>query len=380
MLGNRKLILDTFCEVHDLLQEYADGEFWDFSTHELVPNAVYLISKKEISKNRDRIRTIVENNLATVIFSNPAEGSETLIGQLRLCNMTDLALTGQLLLLGGGAMDTRWQYHEYASFMPKILDYEENIEAASRSDEIYSKTSKPYKFLFFNGRMRPHRKYLIESFRLTGLLDQSLWTCLDSKGVVSRHVKLMYEGKDLMHTAQDIKYLDPYYEVDRYSPQINTVKNNSFVKYELFQDTWGEIYIKAEPYIDSYFSLVTETVFDYPYSFRTEKIWKPIAMGHPWIAVANCGYYRDMHNQGYRTLGHLLDESFDLIDHSQDRIERIAQVVEDLCRQDLSSFLATAEETCKYNQQRHAEHRIESRNQFSKKFFQFINKHINERP
>jgi hypothetical protein len=373
MLGNRKLILDTFCEVYDLLHEYADGEFWDFSTHELIPSAVYLISKKEISKNRDRIRTIIENNLATVIFSNPAEGSETLIGQLRLCNMTDLAMSGRLLLLGGGAMDTRWRYHEYASFMPKILDYEENIAAASRSDEIYSKILKPYKFLFFNGRMRPHRKYLLENFRLNGLLDQSLWTCLDSKGVASRYIKLMHEGRDLMHTAQDIKYLDPHYEVDRYSTQIDTVKNNSFVKYELFQDTWGEIYIKAEPYIDTYFSLVTETIFDYPHSFRTEKIWKPIVMSHPWICASNTGFYRDIKNQGYRTFGHLVDESFDQIDNSQDRIERIAQVVEDLCRQDLAQFLATAEETCKHNQQHYAEMRIKVRKEFPTKFFEFVN-------
>jgi hypothetical protein len=379
MLGNRKLILDTFCEVYDLLHKYADGEFWDFSTHELVPNAVYLISKKEISKNRDRIRTIIENNLATVVFSNPAEGSETLIGQLRLCNMTDLALAGQLLLLGGGAMDSRWQYHEYASFMPKILDYDENIAACARTDEIYSRINKPYKFLFFNGRMRPHRKYLLERFDLSGLLNQAIWTNLDTKTVTSRSIKLMHNGEDLLHRSRDIRYLDPHYEVERYRAQIGTPKNNSFIKYELFKDTWGEIYIEAEPYVDTYFSLVTETVFDYPHSFRTEKIWKPLVIGHPWIAVANRGYYQDLQNQGYRTLSYLIDESFDQIDNSQDRIERIAQVVEDLCRQDLTSFLSAAEETCKYNQQRHAEHRIESRTQFPEKFFQFINKHINER-
>lgn len=374
-----KLVLDTFCEVYDLLKDYADAEFWDFGQHELVPGAVYLISKKEIQAHRERIRHIVENNLATVVFSNPAEGSETLIGQLYLCGVSDLALNGRMLLLGGGDMDARWKFFEYASFMPKILDYDENIEAVRRGAEIYSKTDKPYKFLFLNGRMRPHRKYLIERFDLSGLLNQAIWTNLDTKTATSRTIKFMHEGQDLLYRPRDIKYLEPKYEVDRYRAQIGTPKNNSFIKYELFKDTWGEIYIEAAPYIDTYFSLVTETVFEYPHSFRTEKIWKPLVMGHPWICAANRGYYRDMHNQGYRTLGHLIDESFDLLDNNQDRIERISQVVEDLCRQDLPSFLAAAEETCKYNQQRHAEHRIESRNQFPEKFFQFINKHINER-
>jgi len=374
-----KLVLDTFCEVHDLLKNYADAEFWDFGQHELIPGAVYVISRKEIQAHKERIRQIIENNQATVVFSNPAEGSETIIGQMHLCGVTDLALDGRMLILGGGDMDDRWKFFEYASFMPKILDYDENIEAVKRGAEIYTKTNKPYKFLFLNGRMRPHRKYLIERFDLSGLLSQSIWTNLDTKAATSRTIKLIHNGEDLLYRPREVKYLDPKYEVNRYRPQIGTPKNNSFIKYELFQDSWGEIYIEPAPYIDTYFSLVTETIYDYPYTFRTEKIWKPVVMGHPWICVSNRGFYRDIRNQGYRTLEHLIDESFDLIDNSQDRIERTAQVVEDLCRQDLVSFLAAAEETCKYNQQRHAEHRIQSRSEFPKQFFQFITHHFNER-
>jgi hypothetical protein len=146
----------------------------------------------------------------------------------------------------------------------------------------------------------------------------------------------------------------------------------------LFKHTWGEIYLRAEPYIDTYFSLVTETVFDYPYSFRTEKIWKPIAMAHPFVAVANRGYYRDLHNLGFQTFGHMIDESFDQIDSSQDRIERISAVVEDLCQQDLASFLKECYNTCKYNQQHLTHMRSEVRNEFPTRFKQFIAPYINE--
>ena len=143
----------------------------------------------------------------------------------------------------------------------------------------------------------------------------------------------------------------------------------------IFNQTWGEIYIEPEPYIDTYFSVVTETIFDYPHSFRTEKIWKPIAMAHPWIAASNFGYYRDMHNLGFRTFGHLVDESFDLIENNQSRISRIADVVEDLCRQNLSEFLLAAEDTCKYNQQ-HLQHmRTQVRKEFPERFFQFLKKY-----
>jgi hypothetical protein len=373
-----KLIVDTFSEVHDLLAPYADAEFWDFGTHDVVPGAVYLISRKEFGKHSARIREIVETDLAHVIFSNPAEGSETLIGQVRQCGIADLALDKKIPLLGGGAMDARWSYLEYASFMPKILDYDENILAQDRAKEIYTKLDKPYKFLFLNGRMRPHRKYLLERFDLAGLLDQAIWSNLDAKGATSRTIKFEHNGENLLYKPRTIKYLDPKYEVDRYRPQINLPKTNEFVKYELFQDTWGEIYIEPAPYIDTYFSLVAETVFDYPHSFPTEKIWKPIVMGHPWICAANYGFYRDMRNQGYRTFGHLIDESFDLIESSQDRIERIGQIVEDLCHQDLVQFVLAAEETCKYNQQHYANERVRVRQEFPQRFIQFVNQHFYE--
>lgn len=374
MQKNFKLVVDNFCEVFDLLEPIADDSFWDFNQHNFVPGAVYVVGRGEFGKHRHRFKEIASTGQAHVIFSNPAEGSETLIGQCHIMGITDLALNGTIPLLGGGAMDDRWTYLEYASFMPKILDYEENITAASASKKIYTQLEKPYKFLFLNGRMRPHRKFLLEKFQLSGLLDSAIWTNLDSSAGPGRRIKLMHNGENLIPKPMPIHYLDPKYEVERYRQYINQPKEKNFVKYELFQDTWGEIYISPEPYIDSYFSLVTETVFDYPYSFRTEKIWKPIVMGHPFVVAANSGFYRDLHNNGYRTFGHLIDERFDLIENSQQRIERIEQVVNDLCRQNLVEFLKSAQEICEHNQLRYAEHRIQERKAFPEKFLNFVNR------
>lgn len=379
MLGNRKLVLDTFCEVYDLLEPWMDHDFWDFSTHEIIPDAVYLVSRKEVLKNLDKVRAVAESGQALLIFSNPAEGSETLAGQAANARIQDLAHDKKILIIGGGDMDARWPCLQYDSFLPKILDYDENLAAASRSDEIYSKSVKPYKFLFLNGRTRPHRKYLLEQFKLSGLLDSSLWTNLDTTVSHTRHLKLIYKNQDLIRSPSTIQILPSKYEYVDYADPMDPVADNvSFVKNYLFKHTWGEIYLSADPYIDTYFSLVTETVFDYPYSFRTEKIWKPIAMGHPFIAVANQGYYRDLHQLGFKTFGHVIDESFDLIESSQERIERIAQVVEDLCQQDLASFLEQCYNVCKYNQNHLAEMRQKVRQEFPNRFTQFITPYINE--
>lgn len=360
MLGNRKLVLDTFCEVYDLLKPWADEEFWNFQEHiaqgKFVPGAIYLIGRQQFHVNVDRIRQLVDQ--VHIILSNPAEGSDTLRTHCTsVWAVNDLVHANKLLLIGGGDMDHSWTCLQYDSFLPKILDYEENLHECSRITEIYNKTHKPYKFLFLNGRSRGHRQYLINRFSNSQLLDQSIWTNLDVKN-------------------GPINYLDPGYEVDQYSKNVNQSVNDQFVKLKLFDNEWGEIYLKAEPYIDSYFSVVTETVFNYPYSFRTEKIWKPIAIGHPWIAVANQGYYRDLHNLGFQTFGHVIDESFDSMENNQDRLERIAQVIEDLCRQDLASFLKECYNVCKYNQQHLAEMRQQVRQEFPTRFEQFIQQHL----
>ena len=372
MLGNCKLVLDTFCEVYDLLKPYADEEFWDFENHEVINGAVYLIGRRQFQLNVDRIKDLILSNKCRIILSNPAEGSETLRGQCMFLGVTELVQQHRMLLIGGGDMDDSWPCLPYDSFLPKILDYQENIDNIQRAN-IFEKTQKPYKFLFLNGRMRPHRKYLLESFQLRGLLDQALWTILDHRDSASRNLQLWHNGVDLMREVRPVKYLDPYYEVEQYQQHINRATDDRFKKHALFNNTWGEIYLKAEPYEDTYFSLVTETVYDYPYSFRTEKIWKPIAIGHPFIAVANAGYYRDLHNLGFETFGHIIDESFDSIEDDRSRLNRIVQIVEDLSRQDLASFLKECYNRCKYNQQHLAEMRIKVRKEFPDRFFQFIN-------
>jgi hypothetical protein len=357
MLSNRKLVLDTFCEVHDLLEPWADDEFWDLAQHEPVPGAIYLIGRQQMIANAPLVREMAESGNFVIVHSNPAEGSETLKGKCYSYGIDQLVLDQKILLLSGGDMAPEWPYMLFDSFLPKILDYDENILAIDRARDIFTKTVKPYKFLFLNGRSRPHRVYLLQ--RLQHLLQQTLWTNLDSH-------------------AGAIQTLPQQYEFDFYQSRVASAGTEGFVKYQLFNNDWGEIYLKAEPYADTYFSVVTETVFDYPYSFRTEKIWKPIAMGHPWIAVANAGYYRDMRRLGFRTFDSVIDESFDTIENNQDRLERIAQVVEDLCRQDLVSFLQECYNTCKYNQQHLAEMRVRVREEFPGRFHQFIQQHCHD--
>jgi hypothetical protein len=384
MLDNRNLVIDTMSEVYAELSPYAIAEFWNFSEHEPIPNSVYVLGRQQVVENVDKFKRLAEDPAYTMVFGNSAEGSSTLIAQLRVLGLEELVLNNKILLISGGELETQYPYMLHEHFLIRILDYEENIEQMKRTEEIFSKTNKPYKFLFLNGRARPHRKYLWEHFKRQGLLDNSLWTVLDSRPTVVRNFNF-YEGDvNVMATNTPLQSLPTQYEVDRYRNDQRDPDewswagppNRTFVKNDLFNNQWGEIYLNADPYIDTYFSIVTETVYDYPYSFRTEKIAKPLAMGHPWICATSRGWYRDIQNLGFQTFGHVIDESFDLIENDQDRMNRIITVVQDLCQQDLASFLQECYNICKYNQQHLAEMRQQVRQEFPNRFKQFIQQHL----
>jgi hypothetical protein len=170
-----------------------------------------------------------------------------------------------------------------------------------------------------------------------------------------------------------IRLLPPEYEIPRARPNLKPSLNSGFVKHELFGNTWGDAIVNPQAYMDTCFSLVSETIFDYPYTFRTEKIWKPMIMCHPFVVAANAGYYRDLKNAGFRTFGNLIDESFDMIDNAQDRADAVVAAVKDICYNGASSFLTAAREVCKYNYQHLREHNARERNRLPQNLIVYLN-------
>lgn len=376
------LRIDTFSLVYDLLKSQAVEEFWEFADCKLVAGSTYIIGRKQLVENIDRVVEMCNSPDYTVIFDGAAEGSWTLQEQLRILKLDTLCQQGKLLVIGGGDMPPDYCYMSHEHFINVFLGYEQNVESMKNIDLIFTKKQKPYNFLFLNGRARPHRKYLWHKFNINGLLEKSLWTMLDPRPINKTLLKFDDNQHYPLSQTTPIQVLPKHYEVEQYRSVDYTINNpqRQFVKMDMFNNTWGEVYLQSEPYIDSYFSLVTETIFEESnYSFRTEKIVKPLAQGHPFIVAANYGYLRDLKKLGFKTFGHLIDESFDLIDDPQARIDRIADLVQDLCQQDLVSFLDSCYSTCKYNQHHLIELRQQLREEFPQRFFNFI-EHYSERP
>lgn len=366
MLGNRKIIVDEWAEVWDLLKSAADDSFWQWPA-ELDPEVTYIVGRVALKENWQAITDWATEHPGHIIFSNPAEGSETILLQLRRLMIAEHVRDGRIGLLTSGDLEPGWHYCKTDCYFSNIVEYIENLRAHESYPQVYHKQNKPYDFLFLNGRLRPHRKYLIDAMRDRQLLDRALWTNLNDR------VEMAWSSRLQTGDTEPVRLLPEQYEIDRALPNMANVPGG-FIKHHLFGHTWGDAIVNPAPYIDTYFSVVTETIFDYPYTFRTEKIWKPMIMCQPFVAAANRGYYRDLHSAGFKTFGHLIDESFDSIDDSADRANRIVDVIADICYNDAAKFfLEAAEDVCKYNYLHLRQHNAREREQLPLRLAQYIN-------
>jgi len=80
---------------------------------------------------------------------------------------------------------------------------------------------------------------------------------------------------------------------------------------------------------ESLLYLVTETVATGQRLHLTEKSFKPIALGMPFVIVGTRGSLEYLRSYGFRTFGDIWDESYDSADDSV-RIERIASLLRSL--------------------------------------------------
>jgi hypothetical protein len=190
----------------------------------------------------------------------------------------------------------------------------------------YNVYKRKYSFLFTNRKLRPHRQYLLSLLQQQCLLDTALWCNHD---------------RDITWGHPDFNKI--------YST--HTVETQSLPQEYNTHASWVDGVIVPEQYKQTWFTLVSETVFESTASFRTEKFYKPVLAGHPFIVCANQGFYQDLRNMGFKTYSNWIDELFDTIEDGQQRIQRLVDTVSWLIKQDLPKFWQETHDVRLYNQQ-----------------------------
>lgn len=127
--------------------------------------------------------------------------------------------------------------------------------------------------------------------------------------------------------------------------------------------------ITKEDYEKTFISLLSESLVDDDTLFFSEKIWKPIMVGHPFILYGNQFSLKYLKSNGYQTFDKWIDESYD---NEPDRNKRSLMVVNELKKfenksiDELMTIRQEMSEVCKHNKEHY-------RKTFDKKYREGIN-------
>jgi hypothetical protein len=103
---------------------------------------------------------------------------------------------------------------------------------------------------------------------------------------------------------------------------------------------------------ESLLYLVTETVATGRRLHLTEKIFKPICLRMPFVVAGTQGSLAYLRSYGFKTFGHLWDESYDDEIHDHQRLEKLAftlRAIDVLPQEEKQRLFNMAQEICEYN-------------------------------
>lgn len=130
------------------------------------------------------------------------------------------------------------------------------------------------------------------------------------------------------------------------------------------------LYMNLNDYERTFISVVTETLYEEGTLFNSEKIWKPIITGHPFIILGNRYHLKWLKDQGFKTFDKWIDESYDNELRMEDRSNKIISELKRLSELPVDTLKLIREEMkpiCIYNKELMKE-RIKNRFHKNNKF------------
>lgn len=111
-----------------------------------------------------------------------------------------------------------------------------------------------------------------------------------------------------------------------------------------------------EHFMDSYCQIVLETFFDADGSracFISEKVFKPIRHGQPFVVFGAPYTLKTLRSLGYRTFDQFIDNSYDEIEDNTERFKRVVAVIQHIKKQNLHQWYTQMLSDLRYNRQRY---------------------------
>ena len=221
-----------------------------------------------------------------------------------------------------------WTFLRYYVDIPPWLDRQSYEGLLPNYD--FSTQEIQYKFLHMNRTHRMHRQLL-------------------SKFIIAE--KLLEDNCVAINVATNTKKIDGNHSEGGLMP---ITQNDDWDLNKNLRDLWRdtELHQHRHPIIDYDFSgasynfigssgiyIVSETMFDHPYPWFSEKTISALLSQRPFILVAPQGSLRTLKEKGYKTFDDIFDETYDTISDPSDRMEAVFQLIKDISKKSLDEII-----------------------------------------
>lgn len=105
-------------------------------------------------------------------------------------------------------------------------------------------------------------------------------------------------------------------------------------------------------YQDTAINIVTETTFTNNRVFISEKTFHPILNFQPFIMIASNGQLAELRRLGFKTFGHIIDESYDEEENSHIRFKKVCDEILRLSKlsiDEINEMILSCKDICIYN-------------------------------
>ena len=272
----------------------------------------------------------------TVLFyyhegDNPARIKQRLD---QLCYLHGLDIDCYLFVSGNTAAD---KIKNFAWFPDHELLYWHRNQAVPATPIHWD--HRPYRFTILNRSHKWWRATVMADLDRHGVLDVSQWSYNTNVTV----------GDDPADNPIEIDSLELRDDVEQF------MARGPYCCDDLTADQHNDHHLHVpEHYTYSYCHIVIETHFDTDQSggaFLTEKTFKPIKHGQPFVIVGAPGTLQALRDLGYRTFDQVIDNSYDLELNNTRRWQLARNAIIDIQRQDPDAWLRICREDIIHNQQ-----------------------------
>lgn len=182
------------------------------------------------------------------------------------------------------------------------------------------------------------RATVMADLRRKGLLDNSYW---------SYNTRITIDDSELdnpieIDTLEIRDYLTEFLTAGPY--RCDTMTDSQHNDHSI---------IETAHYTNSYCNIVLETHFDADQSggaFLTEKTFKVLKHGQPFVIVGPAGSLATLRNLGYRTFDHAIDNTYDQIENNTQRWQAVIDAVQQIKQHDMKKWFESCRVDLEHNQ------------------------------